>query len=149
MAEFLATCPDPKWRDANRARDLASKMTRRCPERGYAWTTLGMAAYRLGDYASAIAALKKAMSLKGDKGPTEQFFLAMAHWQLGNKRQAREWFDKATAWMNKNALQEDNLLRFRAEASALLGLSGPEVPTALKGGNTKSDPLQGKHPETK
>jgi serine/threonine protein kinase len=137
LAEFLVICPDPKRRDAKRARDLASKMTQRSPELDYAWTKLGMASYRLGDYASAIAALEKAISLKRDKYPTEQFFLAMAHWQLRDKQQAREWFEMATAWMSKNACQEENLLRFRAEASALLGISDAPSPSAQKkGGNT-------------
>jgi tetratricopeptide (TPR) repeat protein len=136
-AQFLVTCPDPKWRNANRARECASRAVEQNPRDTGAWTTLGIAAYRMGEHASAIAPLEKAMSLQGDKCPTEQFFLAMAHWQLGDKQQAREWFEKATAWMSKNGWQDENLLRFRAEASALLGISGSPSPSAPnKGGNT-------------
>ena len=31
------------------------------------------------------------------------FFLAMAHWQLGNHDQARAWYEKSVAWMEKNS----------------------------------------------
>jgi serine/threonine protein kinase len=136
-SRFLVTCPDPKRRNAKRARDCANRAVEQNPRDTGAWTTLGIAAYRMGDPASAIAALEKAMSLQGDKCPTEQFFMAMAHWQLRDKQQAREWFEMATAWMSKNACQEENLLRFRTEASALLGISGSPPPSAQKqGGNT-------------
>ena len=50
----------------------------------------------------------------------------MAHWQLGDKKQARQWYDKAVSWMDKNKPQDDELRRFRAEAEALLGI--PEKP---------------------
>ena len=29
------------------------------------------------------------------------FFLAMAHWQLGHKEEARRWYDQGVAWMEK------------------------------------------------
>ena len=53
------------------------------------------------------------------------FFLAMAHWQLGDKSKAREWFDKAAAWMEKGKQDDANLKRFRAEAAELLGVGKP------------------------
>ena len=51
----------------------------------------------------------------------EGFFLAMAHWQLGEKDKAREWFDKAVKWMDKGKKDDAELKRFRAEAAELLG----------------------------
>jgi hypothetical protein len=57
------------------------------------------------------------------------FFLAMAHWQLGHKDEARQWYSQAVGWMEKNqeALTKDRphaeeLKRFRAEAAELLGI---------------------------
>lgn len=47
----------------------------------------------------------------------------MTHWQLGEKQQAREWYDKAVEWMEKNKPNDEELLRFRAEAEELLGLT--------------------------
>jgi hypothetical protein len=47
------------------------------------------------------------------------FFLAMAHWQLGHKTEARQWYDRAVQWMEKNKPKDDELRRFRAEAAKL------------------------------
>jgi hypothetical protein len=46
----------------------------------------------------------------------------MAHWQLGEKDQARRWYDKAVQWMDQNKPKDEELRRFRAEAEELLGL---------------------------
>lgn len=56
----------------------------------------------------------------GDAG--QWFFLAMAHQQLGEKQQAREWYDRATEWMDKNEPKNEELRCFRAEAFELLKL---------------------------
>jgi hypothetical protein len=57
---------------------------------------------------------------KGSGGSFDFFFLAMAHWQLDDKDQARTWYDKAVPWMDKNKPQNEDLRRFRAEAEDLL-----------------------------
>jgi hypothetical protein len=46
----------------------------------------------------------------------------MAHWQLGEMEVAREFYDRAVAWMNEKAPQDPELSRFRAEAEALFGM---------------------------
>jgi hypothetical protein len=46
----------------------------------------------------------------------------MAHWQLGEKDQAREWFTKSVQWLEKGSKENDELMRFRAEAAELLGV---------------------------
>jgi hypothetical protein len=46
--------------------------------------------------------------------------LAITHWQVGDKPQARTWYDKAARWMQENQPKNEELLRFRAEAAALL-----------------------------
>jgi hypothetical protein len=48
------------------------------------------------------------------------FFLAMAHWQLGEKEMAHKWFDQGVQWMEKNAPKNQELRRFRGEAEQLL-----------------------------
>jgi tetratricopeptide (TPR) repeat protein len=149
-ARFLVTCPDPKWRNTKRVRECVSKAIEQNPRDANAWTTLGIAAHRMGDHAAAIIALEKAMALRGDNCTIEQFFLAMAHGRLGDKRQAREWFDKATAWMSKTGSQDEDLLRFRAEAAALLGNGeSPSPSPQKKDGRTRSDSLRGKKLESK
>ncbi len=51
------------------------------------------------------------------------FFLAMAHWQLGEKDEARQWYDQAVEWMEQKQPDNDELRRFRVEAAELLGIS--------------------------
>ena len=47
----------------------------------------------------------------------------MAHWQKGDKDQARQWYDKAVNGMEKNKSRDEDLRRFRAEAAAVLGVT--------------------------
>jgi uncharacterized protein HemY len=79
-----------------------------------------VAQYRNGDWKAAIKALTRSMELHTGGDSTDWFFLAMAHWQLGDKTQARSWYDKAVSWMEKNQPKNEELVRFRAEAAALL-----------------------------
>jgi WD40 repeat protein/serine/threonine protein kinase/Flp pilus assembly protein TadD len=122
LAWDLATCPDPKSRDSTQAVALAQQAVKHAPKMPTCWNTLGAAHYRAGDWKAAVTALEKSMELGkgGDAG--DWFFLAMAHWRLGDKEQARQWYDKAVPWMEKNKPQDDELRRFRAEAEALLGI---------------------------
>jgi hypothetical protein len=84
--------------------------------------TLGVAQYRAGQFTAAIATLQKSLALANGDAASDLFFLAMAHCQLGDKPQARTCLQKAVGWMEKNQPADDELLRFRAEAEALLGL---------------------------
>ena len=52
------------------------------------------------------------------------FFLAMALWRLEQEENARGEYEKATAWMEKNAPKNEELLRFREEARKLLQIDG-------------------------
>jgi len=53
------------------------------------------------------------------------FFLAMAKHRLGHK-DAREWYDEAVAWMEKDKPDDKELKRFRAEAEEVLGITDGE-----------------------
>ena len=57
--------------------------------------------------------------------------LAMAHWKLGHKDEARKWYEQAVEWMETNNPNNEELRRFRAEAAELLGITEPQ-PTADK-----------------
>src|SRR5262245_29766839 len=48
------------------------------------------------------------------------FFVAMAHWELGDKAQAREWHEKAVRWMEQTKSSDAELRRFRDEAASLI-----------------------------
>jgi hypothetical protein len=92
-----------------------------------AWQVLGWAHYRAGDWKASIEALEKSCALQvNPKGgdASRWFFLAMAHWQLGDKDKARMWFDQAAEWTDKKQPKNEELRRFRAEAAELMGIDG-------------------------
>jgi len=116
----LATNPDPRVRDPGRAVNLAKKAVELAPEDGNCWSALGTAHYRAGDWKVARAALEKSMELSKGGNSFDWFFLAMCHEKLGDKEKARQWYDKAVEWMDKNKPQDDELRRFRTETAELL-----------------------------
>jgi serine/threonine protein kinase/Flp pilus assembly protein TadD len=123
VAWYLATCPDAKFRDPTRAVALAAKAVELAPTDGSYWNTLGAAHYRARDWQAAVKALNKSMELRSKGGDSyDWFFLAMAHWQLSNKDEARKWYEQAVQWMDKSAPKNEELRRFRAEAAALLAI---------------------------
>jgi hypothetical protein len=94
------------------------------------WNSLGIAYYRAGDWQPAVTALKKSMELREGGDCYDWFFLAMAHWKLGHKEEARKWHGQASAWMEQKEYGDPRLRRFRAEAAALLGVTDPNEQTA-------------------
>src|SRR5262249_38418190 len=132
LANFLATCPEAKYRDAGRAVELAKKAVDQAPGSRLYWANLGLAHYRAGDWKAAITALEKALKLKDEPTPVTSadapfltpgatgFVLAMAHWKAGNKGDARGWYNAAVQWMDRflanNEQLQEQLRRFRAEA---------------------------------
>jgi WD40 repeat protein/serine/threonine protein kinase/tetratricopeptide (TPR) repeat protein len=122
LAWLLATCPEAKFRDAKRAVELAKRAVELKRQEGNYWNTLGVAHYRAGSWKEAVAILEKSMELRKGGDGFDWFFLAMAHWKLGEKDKAREWYDRAVQWMDKNQPTNDELRRFRTEASELLEL---------------------------
>jgi non-specific serine/threonine protein kinase/serine/threonine-protein kinase len=122
LAWLLAT--SPRLGNPAGAVELARKAVEAEPGSGSIWKTLGVAYYRAGDWVTAIEALEKAEAL--GQNAQNGFCLAMAHWQLGDKEKAREWYDKAVAWMEnfpKNQPLNVQMWRFRAEAEELLELN--------------------------
>jgi tetratricopeptide (TPR) repeat protein/serine/threonine protein kinase len=108
---------------------LASEAVKLAPQSPFAWHVLGCAHYRAGDWKASIEALEKSCALQnnpkgGDAG--QWFVLAMGHWKLGEKEKAREVYDKAVQWMDKNRPKNVELRRFRAEAAELLGIDKKE-----------------------
>jgi tetratricopeptide (TPR) repeat protein len=122
MAWLLATCSDVKLRDPQRAVEVAKKAVELAPKEWANWNTLGAAQYASGDWEEAVAALEMSVGLRQGGDSFDWFFLAMAQWQLGEKDQAGQWYEKAVAWMNKNQPQNEELVRFRMDAAKLLGI---------------------------
>jgi eukaryotic-like serine/threonine-protein kinase len=122
LAWLLSTCADAKHRDPAQAVVLAKKAVELDQKNQAYANTLGAAYYRTSDWNAAIASLEKSMELSKGGDSFDWFFLAMAHWQLGEKDKAREWYDRAAEWMDKNQPTNEELLRFRAEAAELLAV---------------------------
>jgi tetratricopeptide (TPR) repeat protein len=123
LAWLLATCPDLHLRDPRQAVTHASKAVELTPGEGECWNTLGVAQYRNAAWKEAVEALTKSVQLSKGGDSSDFFFLAMAHWQLGEKEQARTWYEQAVQWMDKHQPQDEELRRFRTEAAELLGIS--------------------------
>lgn len=127
LAWLLATCPELKLRDSERAVRLATQATARSPEQGRLWNALGVALFRAGDLQAAIGALEKSMSLRQGGDALDYLVLAMCHSQLKHKDEARSWFGRGATWIdsNRTSLERDRprreeLQRFRVEAEQLL-----------------------------
>jgi serine/threonine protein kinase/uncharacterized protein HemY len=138
LAWLLAVRPDaPPYRPGE-AVELAKKAVSLSPDDWAFWNTLGVAYYRAGSWRSAVEALERAGQLhKAVDDSFDYLFLAMAHWQLGDKSRARACYDKAVPWVVVNRRNEE-LRQFGAEAAALLGLEDPnrDDPDEAKPGGT-------------
>jgi serine/threonine protein kinase/tetratricopeptide (TPR) repeat protein len=120
LAWVLATCPDSKFRDPGRALELAKKALALPDGEGEVRSNLGTAYYRTGNWKDSIDSLTEAQKLHQGEIGSDGFFLAMAHWQLGQKQEARKWYNQAVQWMDKNKPKDPELLRFRTEAGELI-----------------------------
>src|SRR5262249_39528478 len=95
--------------------------------------TLGVAHYRAGNWQSAIDELKTSEELEPGKYLAHNaLFLAMAYWQLGERAQAHQWFNRATSWRDQNPASpyDSELQRFRPEGDSLLNQCRPRPPLA-------------------
>jgi tetratricopeptide (TPR) repeat protein len=124
LAWFLAAAAEPGLRDPAEAVRLAQKAVAAEPKSGSYRKTLGVAHHRNGDDKGAVAELEESMRLGKGGDSFDWFFLAMAHWRLGDRDKARTWFDRAVKWMDKHQLQDSELRSFRAEAEAMLAGAG-------------------------
>jgi tetratricopeptide (TPR) repeat protein len=125
-AWLLVTASDVQLRDPAKAVQLATQAVQAAPKEADYRGTLGAARYRLGDWKGAIADLEQGMSLRKPEDPrnaSEGFFLAMAHWQVGEQDKARDWFARSVAWTEKGLQDNAEMKRFRAEAAELLGVA--------------------------
>jgi serine/threonine protein kinase/Flp pilus assembly protein TadD len=145
LAWKLAACPDAKFRDPQQAVDRAVKAVRLQPDYPPFWNTLGVAQCRAGQWNAAIESLHKAEALASYKGSSfNTFFLAMAYWQIGNRDEARRWYDTAVRWMEQNDPGNEELLRFRTDAAGLM-----DVTETLREANEETNETTTSDSETK
>ncbi|NQU19716.1 MAG: tetratricopeptide repeat protein, partial [Candidatus Nealsonbacteria bacterium] len=124
FALFLLNCPDRDLRDTGRALELATEAVEADPENASAWSVLGQAHYRGGDFPQAVEALEKASKLDYKRKARNWFFLAMAHGKLGEKEEARRYYDRAVQWMaeNQSPGAAFPISQFHDEAAEVLGI---------------------------
>ena len=98
---------------------------------------MGIARYRENRWEEARTALEKSLQLARATewrwaDAINWYFLAMTHWQVGQKDQALTCYDRAIQEMkNADTWQTDleQVFRFRAEAEALLNILNPNSTT--------------------
>jgi tetratricopeptide (TPR) repeat protein len=135
---------DPALRNPTAALPLAERRNRLEPNSYWAWRDLGVAYYRVGRYADAVAPLEHAARLSSS-GPQafDLYFLAMARHKLGQTEQARRDFDAAIAW-HKTSPDLGNIAPIQlewAEKEAESVLRAPATPaTAESNENSRSSP---------
>jgi hypothetical protein len=88
---------------------------------------LALAEFRSGHWRESLAASERSLELKKGDDAFAWFLLAMAHWQLGEKDKASNWFNKAVDWAKRKAPGDTELRRLWSEAAKLLGVPGPDA----------------------
>ena len=139
IADLLTTAPEP-LRDPDLASEIgpagcgAQARERHVPCNRWAGRCTGR----------AISKVLSRPSRSTSDGGENDFVLAMAHWQLGEKKEAQAHFDGANEWLKgyeqrcEEALKQGTftfplpvqLKRLQAEAAALLGVTPPTVEPA-------------------
>jgi len=121
LAELLTHSKDPKLRNPTRVVDLAKELAEANPGDGALWHSLGVAHYRASNWKSAVDALDTSMELRKGGDAFGWLYLAMAHWQLGNKDEARLRY--AGSFFQPRTRSSESLTRLRSEAAELLGVT--------------------------
>lgn len=120
-AWFLVTCPDVGSRDPGRALALARRAVEARPDNGTYWNTLGAAEYRAGNWQAAVSALEEAITRRQGGTSEDWTFLAMAHWQLGERQVATTWYEKLVQELSDARVQSPTTTQLHAEVRSLLG----------------------------
>jgi serine/threonine protein kinase len=126
LAWWMVRLPQAPFGNVEIGLQMAKQATERNPRNGDHWNTLGVAHFRAGNWKESIAALEQSRTLRSGGDSYDYFFLAMAHWQMGEKDQARDWHQKAIAKLPK--VKNEELKRIQEEAEKLLKAApGPDV----------------------
>jgi hypothetical protein len=129
----LLTAPESA-RDPQHALTLARRAVELTPRQSIFLNTLGVAQYRAGRYAEAVATLEKSLAAsQGQSDAFDLFFLAMARFKIGQIDRAHADFDRAVTWRrdHPNPAQtgwSQELDAFQAEAQAVLARPVVELP---------------------
>src|SRR5262249_52671534 len=129
---LLLTSPEV-LHDSEEALRLARKAVELAPRGSLYLNTLGVALYRAGRHAEAVPVLERSLAAsQGESDAFDLFFLAMAHFKLGQVARARADFERALRWVREHPRQPPQwakeLSAFRSEAEAVLAGPSGELP---------------------
>src|SRR5262249_29556013 len=106
-------CNNEAWRcvtglaadwNPQRALPLARKAVEAAANNAGLLNTLGVVQYRLGQYRDAVATLEKSLKMgAGRIDGLDLLFLSMCHHRLGEAGRARDCFERALQWRQKQA----------------------------------------------
>jgi serine/threonine protein kinase/lipoprotein NlpI len=123
FAWYLMQCPMAGPHEKSKTIELAENAVRLEPDKQFCRTSLSLALYRGGKFQEAIQTLDKSKEIFGnDDNSFDGFIRAMAHWQMGNQKESRCWYNRAVEWMNNSPYYGD-IRHFHIEAAKLLGIA--------------------------
>ncbi len=124
-----ALLASPEVREPAQAVEHARQAVSLAPQVGLYWQGLGIAHYHGGDWNPALTALDRGMKLRSGGDAADYFYLALTHWRLQDKEQARECYARAVKWLRDQkeipAGREAELRRLHRETALLLGYPDP------------------------
>jgi WD40 repeat protein/serine/threonine protein kinase len=120
LASWLITCPDPRLRDPTRAAAHAETAAALVPRSGSLYRTLALTHHRAGQWRKSLDASQRAMDLCGRPESLDLLLQAMAHWQLGDRRQAFRQYQQATERLRESQAPTSSELDLQREAARLL-----------------------------
>jgi serine/threonine protein kinase len=134
FAWFLVMCKETSFRDPARALALADVGLAEAPQRHSLHEVRSMALYRLGQYQAAVHALEQSAAPRSKANIVDMLILAMSYWQLGNQKEAREWYAAGTEWFAKHQAIRPSVYdiysaargEILAEAKVVLGVNKVE-----------------------
>jgi eukaryotic-like serine/threonine-protein kinase len=121
LARFLAQPPVVRFRNLERATELATQGIELAKDDVASWYTLGFVHHAAGRWDAARVALEKSLKIQPEGSVSRLFLLAMTQWQLGDRSAAQRSYHQAVDWMQKEGPDNEELRHLHAEAAELLG----------------------------
>jgi serine/threonine protein kinase len=124
-AWVLVSVPEESWFDPKHGLEEARAAVKLEPNNSTFWTTLGVAAFRVQDWKTALDSFKRSIDIAGGSA-ADWFFVAMTHWKQGNRDEAHKCYNLALAALKNGPKDDPELVRFHVEAATLMGLPVPK-----------------------
>jgi tetratricopeptide (TPR) repeat protein len=127
---------------------LSSLAVKKAPDDSNLWNTNGVVQYRAGLCKEAVVSLEKSIELGSFGGRAlglNEFYLAMAHWQLSEKEKAMECYKKGIVDLETN--REPDAEAVRPEVEKLLGIEPSPTPESEPQQETRPDVNDGLNTE--